>query len=169
MNRFNLLAKVVAGLLVVISGGSGLAADDHGTHASESKEAKPLPKLSESLRDKTFSFNANVTFDSPVILGTGRGAQSIGSQHAIVFLNADGSARLRRWDESTGRYEAVDRGNWTVDDAHHTLCVVAAWPALNRDRFCMELRVSGPVVAGHGTNVRALVKGDIRPGNPDGL
>ncbi len=145
------------------------AADDHGGHAAAPKEEKPVAKLSESLSGKTFSFNANVTFDEPVVLAKGRGSQSIGSQHAIVYLNADHSARVRRWNEVDGKYEAVDVGSWTIDDEQHTLCVVAPWPHLKRDRFCMQLRVSGPVVAGHGANVRALIVGDMRPGNPDSL
>jgi hypothetical protein len=154
--------------LLSLSAPAALGADDHG-HTEASKEEKPIPKLSESMSDKTFSFNANVTFDEPVLLGPGLGAASIGTQHAIVFLEANGAARVRRWNLASGAYETVEAGRWTVDDPASTLCVVASWPVLKRDKFCMQLRVSGPVVAGHGTNVRALILGDIRPGNPDAL
>jgi hypothetical protein len=149
--------------------GAGLAhaADSHDAHGGGGKVVEPEVDLKTSLAGKTISFLANISYDVPVVREWGKGASSIGSLLAIVLLRDDGAARIKRWNSLAGVYDPVDAGTWSIEDK--VLCLMGPWPTLHRDRFCMDIRVYGPIMAGHGTNVSALIKGDIRAGNPDGL
>lgn len=120
-----------------------------------------------ALAGKTIAFKADISFPQPVVLQPGRGASSLGAAIAIAYLKPDGSLRLKRWNEPKGDYDPVADGRWTTED--NQLCLIADWPLLKRDRFCMRLRLDPPVISGHGAGIDALIKGDIRPGNPDGL
>lgn len=121
----------------------------------------------EALADKTIAFKADISFPQPMVLQPGRGASSLGAAIAIAYLRPDGSLRLKRWNEPKGDYDPVADGRWTTEG--NQLCLIADWPLLKRDRFCMRLRLDPPVISGHGAGIDALIKGDIRPGNPDGL
>ncbi|WP_291007455.1 hypothetical protein [Ferrovibrio sp.] len=133
----------------------------------------PQPKqeirhdYADLLRGNTISFRADISYPQPVVLQPGQGARSTGSELAILYLAADGSAKLKRWNAVNGVYDAVKPARWNIEA--DTLCLQADWPNLKADRFCMSIRVYPPVFAGHGMGVNALIKGDIRPGNPDGL
>jgi|GEM_PF-4946170 len=130
-----------------------------------------LPAAAQDMRaqlsERTFAFRADISFPEPVVLERGRGATSLGAAIAITYLKADGSLRLKRWNEPKGDYDAVVDGRWTVEQ--NVLCLIADWSLLKRDRFCMRLRIDTPIAAGHGVGIDALIKGDLRPGNPDGL
>ena len=157
-------------LLLLLAAFDATAADNH---APAQHDGPPPPKqeirhdYAEALRGNTISFRADISYPHPVVLQQGQGARSTGYELAILHLAADGSAKLKRWNNLRGEYDAVKPARWSIEA--DKLCLLADWPNLKADRFCMSIRVYPPVFAGHGVGVNALIKGDIRPGNPDGL
>lgn len=129
--------------------------------------ASPKADLKTSIAGNTIAFIAHVVYPQPVSLGRGKGVASVGDLHAVAFLAPDGRARLKRWNAETGAYDPVVDAAWTVTE--DALCLNAPWPSLRTDKFCMDLRVDGPMIAGHGIGISALVKGNIRPGNHEKL
>lgn len=139
------------------------SADNHAARPA----APPRADLKASISGNTIAFIAHVVYPQPVSLGRGKGMASVGDLHAVAFLAPDGRARLKRWNAETGAYDPVVDAAWTVTD--DALCLTGSWPSLRADRFCMDLRVDGPMIAGHGIGISALVKGNIRPGNHENL
>jgi len=85
-----------------------------------------------------------------------------------AFLNTDGAARVKLWDEPSGKWQAPVSERWTAEG--EVFCLTAANLKLGAEKVCMETIVwkevfSGTSVAGGGIDFMA--KGNIIPGNPE--
>lgn len=120
--------------------------------AGPSWGAEPAPSLLAQLAGNTLSA---VTY-SPNPPGSHNG--ELARVMLQAYLRPDGRALVRLWDAGRGGYTAAVERRWSLEG--NKLCL-----DLPNQRFCAEVHVWGPRIAGAGAQPYAMLDGDLRPGN----
>ncbi|MSO75824.1 MAG: hypothetical protein EXQ87_02775 [Alphaproteobacteria bacterium] len=154
-----------ASVLLVGPWGPADAASEGG-HGSV---RQPAPKIDvrQALVGNTIAVRAHMPQSEPKDQ-PGRGAESVKTLIFMAWLGSDGTARVRVWDQASGRDRPVQTTRYTIEG--DVLCLNAPDFGLAGKPLCTLMNIIGPrAFFAEGVGLHVMVRGDIRPGNQGNL
>lgn len=160
------LATALCGLFLTAAAAGAAWAAEAEHHGSE-LIAPPPGDPNATFSGNTVSAQVFLPQSPPRAEPLTAGLSSLRTVMFIAYLEPGGAARVRTWNNATGRYNPTVADRWRIDGGQ--LCLGGRSLGLTVGQFCVETHIWGPVFSGKGTTLDAMIKGDVRPGNAEAL